>query len=180
MAKKKTARTKKTTARKPARRASTAARGGIPFRTVTPYLSVSDAAAAIDWYKKAFGAKELTRMPGPGGKIMHAEVMIGDSRLMLSDVFPGGVSGDPQTLGGTTSTMHIYHRNIDKLWGQAVAAGARVTMPIEDQFWGDRYGTLKDPFGHNWGLSFKAKMTKEEMERKRQQAMAAMGSGMQP
>jgi len=177
MPKKRTTRAKKAPARKPARRASTAARGGIPFRTVTPYLAVGDAAAAIDWYKKAFGAKELTRMPGPGGKIMHAEVMIGDSRVMLSDVFPGSDTGDPQTLGATTSNMHIYHRNIDKLWRQAVAAGARITMPIEDQFWGDRYGKLKDPFGHNWGLSFKAKMTKEEMERKRQQAMAGMAGG---
>jgi PhnB protein len=180
MPKKRTIRAKKATARKTTRRASTAARGGVPFRTVTPYLAVSDATAAIDWYKRAFGAKELTRMPGPGGKIMHAEVMIGDSRVMLSDVFPGSDTGEPQTLGGTTSNMHIYHRDVDKLWRQAVAAGARVTMPLEDQFWGDRYGKLKDPFGHNWALSFKAKMTKEEMERKRQQAMAAMAGGTQP
>ena len=142
-------------ARKTARRTSSAARGGIPFRTVTPYLAVSDAAAAIDWYKRAFGAKELTRMPGPGGKIMHAEVMIGDSRVMLSDVFRGGDTGAPQTLGGTTSSMHIYHRNVDKLWRQAVAAGASVTMPLEDQFWGDRYGKLKDPSGTTGGCRSK-------------------------
>ena len=171
---------KKRTARKAASKTTrrpSAARPGVPFRTVTPYLTVSDAAGAIDWYKRAFGAKELTRMPAPGGKIMHAELMIGDSRVMLADAFPGGDTREPQALGGTTSNMHVYHRDVDKLWRQAVAAGAQVTMPLDDQFWGDRYGKLRDPFGYNWALSFKAKMTKQEMERKRQQVMAAMAGG---
>jgi len=150
---------------------------GPAFRTVTPYLAVSDAAQAIDWYKKAFGARELSRMPAPGGKLMHAEVMIGDSRVMLSDVFPGSDVRDPSAVGGTTANMHIYSKDVNKLWQQAVATGARVTMPLEDQFWGDRYGKLTDPFGHSWALSFRAKMTKEEMERKRQQAMEMFAAG---
>jgi PhnB protein len=168
------------TARTPTRRAARAPAQHIPFRTVTPYLAIADAAAAIDWYKKAFGARELTRMPGPGGKLMHAEIMIGDSRVMLSDVFPGSDTKDPQALGGTGTYLHIVQRNIDRLWQRAVDAGARVTMPLADQFWGDRYGKLMDPFGHAWGLSYKAKMTKEEMERKRQEAMAAFAGGTHP
>ncbi len=164
-------------ARKKTARRTATARPAVPYRTVTPYLAVSDAAGAIDWYKKAFGAKELTRMPAPGGKVMHAELMIGDSRVMLSDVFPGTDVNHPHGLGGTTSNMHIYHRDVDKLWQQAVAAGAHVTMPLADQFWGDRYGKLTDPFGHSWALSFRAKMTKQEMERKRQQAMQSFADG---
>jgi uncharacterized glyoxalase superfamily protein PhnB len=167
------ARARKTT-RKPARRAAAAA-PRIPYRTVTPYLALSDAGAAIDWYKKAFGARELSRMPGPGGKLMHAEIMIGDSRVMLSDVFPYSDSKDPKTLGGSSTYLHIVQRNIDRLWQRAVSAGARVTMPLENQFWGDRYGKLEDPFGHSWGLSYKAKMTKQEKEQKQREAMAAMG-----
>jgi PhnB protein len=171
---------RKATRRTAARRKATPAAPRIPYRTVTPYLAVGDAAAAIEWYKQAFGAKELSRMPGPGGKIMHAEVMIGDSRVMLSDTFPGSDVQDPRAMGGTTANLHIYQRNIDRLWARAVAAGARVVMPIENQFWGDRYGKLADPFGHSWALSFKAKMTKEEIERKQREAMAAMGMGTGP
>jgi PhnB protein len=147
---------------------------------VTPYLAVSDAAAAIEWYKKAFGARELTRMAAPNGQVMHAEIMIGDSRVMLSDVFPGSDTRDPQSVGGTTTNMHIYHKDVNRLWQQALASGAQVSMPLDDQFWGDRYGKLRDPFGHNWALSYRAKMTKEEMERKRQQAMEAFGGGPPP
>jgi uncharacterized glyoxalase superfamily protein PhnB len=172
---------RKATRRKTARRAAaTTARPRIPYATVTPYLAVSDAAAAIDWYKKAFGAKELSRMPAPSGKLMHAEIMIGDSRVMLSDVFPGSDVLEPRAVGGTTMNLHVHHRNVDKLWQQAVAAGARVVMPLDDQFWGDRYGKLTDPFGHSWALSYKAKMTKEEMARKQQEAMAAFAAGAQP
>jgi PhnB protein len=116
-------------------------------------------------------------MPAPGGKLMHAEVMIGDSRVMLADVFPGSDTRDPRELGGTAANLHICHKDVDKLWKQAVAAGARVTMPLDDQFWGDRYGKLMDPFGHSWALSYRAKMTKDQMERKRQQVMAAFGAG---
>ncbi|MGQ0572424.1 MAG: VOC family protein [Armatimonadota bacterium] len=168
---------RKAPARKATRRTAGAPRPSVAFRTVTPYLAVSDAAQAIDWYKKAFGARELSRMPAPGGKLMHAEVMIGDSRVMLSDVFPGSDVQDPSAVGGTTSNMHIYSKDVNKLWQQAVAAGARVTMPLEDQFWGDRYGKLTDPFGHSWALSFRARMTKEEKERKQQQAMEMFAAG---
>lgn len=187
---KRTGKTRKAAARKAA--ASGATRGGaarkaaaaaaaprIPYATVTPYLAVSDAAAAIDWYKKAFGARELTRMPAPGGRVMHAEVMIGDSRVMLSDVFPGSDVQDPRAIGATTANLHVYHKNVNKLWERALAAGARVTMPLENQFWGARYGKLTDPFGHSWALSYKAKMTKEEMARKQQEVMAAFGAGAQ-
>ncbi len=108
---------------------------------------------------------------------MHAEIMIGDSRVMLSDSFSGSDTKDPHALGGTATYLHIVQKNIDRVWQRAVAAGARVTMPLENQFWGDRYGKLQDPFGHSWGLSYKAKMTKQEMERKRQEAMQAFGAG---
>lgn len=147
---------------------------------MTPYLAVADAAAAIAWYTRALGAKELVRMDGPGGKIMHAELMIGDSRVMLADMFMESDVKDPHSAGVTTVNLHIYHRNVDRLWQQAVAAGARVVMPLDDQFWGDRYGKLRDPFGHSWGLAFKSKLSKAELERKRQEAMAAMGGGAQP
>lgn len=170
----------KAAARRASRRTAPAPRPGVPFRTVTPYLAVSDAAQAIEWYRKAFGARELTRMPAPGGKLMHAELMIGDSRVMLSDVFPGSDLQPPSALGGTTANLHIYHKDVNRLWQQAVAAGARVVMPLDDQFWGDRYGKLTDPFGHSWALSFKAKMTKGEMERKRQQVMTAFAASTHP
>lgn len=149
----------------------------IKFRTVTPYLAVSDAAKAIAWYKKALGAKELTRIPAPGGKLMHAELLIGDSRVMLSDVFPGSDVQDPTTLGGTTTNLHIYHKDVDKVWDRAVKAGARVTMPLQNQFWGERYGKLADPFGHSWAVSYKVKMTKAEMERKQAEAMNTFAAG---
>jgi PhnB protein len=172
---------RRTVARQTARRARAAApRPRIPYQTVTPYLAVSDAAAAIDWYKRAFGARELSRMPAPDGKVMHAEILIGDSRVMLSDVFPGSDVQHPRAVGTTTTNLHVYHRNVDRLWQQAIAAGATVTMPLDDQFWGDRYGKLTDPFGHSWALAFKAKMTKEERERKQREAMAMFGAGAQP
>lgn len=185
--KRRAARTATRTARRraPARKRATARRPAIvrlriPYRTVTPYLAVADAAAAIDWYKRAFGARELSRMAGPGGKIMHAEIMIGDSRVMLADMFMERDVQDPGSAGVTTVNLHVYHRNVDRLWQQAVAAGARVVMPLEDQFWGDRYGKLHDPFGHSWALSWKSKLSKAELERKRQETMAAMGTGAQP
>jgi uncharacterized glyoxalase superfamily protein PhnB len=174
-AKAKTARARKPAARR-GRRVRKAPAPRVPFRTVTPYLTVSDAAAAIEWYKKAFRARELMRMPGPGGKVMHAEIMIGDSRVMLADPFPGSDTKDPQALGGTATYLHVVQKRIDRLWQRAVGAGARVTMPLANQFWGERYGRLQDPFGHSWGLSYKAKMTKQEMEHKRQEMMQAFGA----
>jgi len=123
------------------------------FHTVTPALVVRDAAKAIDFYKKALGAQELVRMPSPDGKIMHAELKIGDSIIFLSDEMPmpGGIKS-PQTLGGCTCTLNVYVPNVDETFKQAIAAGGKESMPVADQFWGDRYGQLADPFGHKWSL----------------------------
>ena len=150
------------------------------FRTVTPYLSLDRAAEAIEWYKKAFSAKELDRQEVPGGKIMHARIKIGDSIIMMSDVFPGAPTQTPTALGNTTVTLHVYSKNVDKLWQQAVDAGAKANMPLADQFWGERYGQLRDPFGHMWSVSQRISMTKAEMKEKQEQAMAMMGGAQAP
>lgn len=140
-------------------------------RTLTPYLAIRGAGEAIDWYRKTWGAKEVDRMAAPGGGIMHAELRLGDSTFYVSDIFPGSDVQDARDLKATTVNIHFYSRNVDKLWEQAVAAGATVTMPLEDQFWGDRYGRLIDPFGQSWALSYKSKLGKAELERKREEAM---------
>jgi len=120
--------------------------------SVTPSIVVDGAAKAIDFYKKAFGAEELSRFPGPDGKIMHAEIRIGDSPIMLADEMPGPGKG-PKAYGGTPVSFFIYRDNVDAGWKQAVNAGAKTIMPLEDQFWGDRTGCLEDPFGHRWWLA---------------------------
>ena len=150
------------------------------FRTVTPYLSINGAAAAIDWYKKAFGAKEIVREPTPDGKLMHAQIRIGDSILMMSDVFPGTSSQSPDVLGNSSVTLQVYVKNVDKLWQQAVDAGAKITMPLDNMFWGERYGQLTDPFGHHWSLSEQIKMSKAERDEKQKQAMAMFSQGQHP
>lgn len=146
------------------------------FHAVTPSLTVRGAAQAIDFYKKALGAEELVRMPGPEGKIMHAELKIGDSIIFLSDEFPGmGVSKSPQTLGGCTGTLNLYVNDVDQIFKQAIAAGGKETMPVADQFWGDRYGTFVDPFGFAWGVgTHKEDLTAEEMNQRMQDFMASM------
>lgn len=123
------------------------------YHTVTPYLSIKNAASAIDFYKKAFNAKELFRMADPSGKIGHAELQIGDSKIMLSDEFPGMSMPSPQTVGGASIGIHLYVENVDALFKQAVAAGAKVDRPVSDQFYGDRLGKLTDPFGHTWSIA---------------------------
>ena len=124
--------------------------------TFAPYLTVSDAAAAIEFYKQAFGAVELVRHPAPGtDKVMHAHLVIHGGHLMLSDDFSQSMDGKsetPEALGGSPVTFHIHTENADAVWDKAVAADAQVTMPIADQFWGDRYGQLRDPFGHRWSI----------------------------
>ncbi len=150
------------------------------FRTVTPYLAIEGAAEAIEWYKKAFDAKELEREPTPDGKLMHGRVRIGDSIVMMSDVFPGASTKAPKTLGDTTVTLHIYAKNVDKLFQQAVDAGAQVTMQLDNQFWGERYGQLRDPFGHHWSVSQRIQMTKSEKDEKQKQAMAKFSQGEHP
>jgi uncharacterized glyoxalase superfamily protein PhnB len=123
------------------------------FHTITPQLVVNGVAEAIDWYTKALGANELVRNLAQDGKsIMHSELLLGDSRFFVVDEFPGSMAS-PASLGGTSITLHLYVRDVDALFGRAVAAGATVLMPVADQFWGDRYGILKDPFGHRWSIA---------------------------
>jgi PhnB protein len=123
------------------------------FHTVTPSLVVRGAAAAIEFYQKAFGAVLRTSMPGPGGLLMHAEIQIGDSILMLVDEMPGPGGKAPPTYGGTSVGLMLYLPDVDAAWKRAVDAGAKVLQPLADQFWGDRYGRLADPFGHDWALA---------------------------
>ena len=120
------------------------------YHTVTPYLACADAAQAIAFYKKAFGAKELLRIPGPGGKIGHAELRIGDSRVMLADEYRDMDFLGPLSRGGSAVHLHIYMPNADKVVERAVEAGAKVVQPLEDKFYGDRTGSVQDPFGHVW------------------------------
>ena len=120
------------------------------YSVVTPYLSVRGAAEAIEFYKKAFGAKEVMRMPGPEGKLGHAEVAIGGARVMLSDEYPPMDFVGPQSRGGTTVHIHVYVKDADRVVKQAEGAGAKVVRPVQDQFYGDRSGTVQDPFGHVW------------------------------
>lgn len=137
------------------------------YHTVTPYLILNDAAGALAFYKKAFGATELVRMPGPGGKIMHAEIKIGDSPIMLADEFPEMGARSPQAYGGTPVSLALYVEDVDARVDQAVAAGATVRRPVADQFYGDRSGTVEDPFGHVWTLStHKEDVSPEEMQRR--------------
>lgn len=123
------------------------------MHTITPHLVCAGAADAIGFYVKAFGAVELGRMPGPDGKLMHAQVKIGDSMLMLVDEMPQWGALGPKALKGSPVTLHLYVPDVDASFAQAVAAGATVTMPVTDMFWGDRYGQVQDPFGHNWSIA---------------------------
>ena len=150
------------------------------FRTVTSYLVVNNANGAIEFYKKAFGAKELRKNATPDGRIMNARIKIGDSIVMLSDEFPGSATKSPLTLGTSTVTLHVYTKNVDKLWTQAIEAGATATMPLDNQFWGERYGQLVDPFGHHWSLSQQIKMSAKEMEEKQKAAMAMFAAAEHP
>jgi len=123
------------------------------FHTITPQLVVSGVAKAIDWYTEALGANELLRNTAPDGKsIMHSELLLGDSRFFVVDEFQGSMIS-PLRLGGTPVTLHLYVEDVDDLFDRAVAAGASVIMPVADQFWGDRYGMLSDPFGHRWSIA---------------------------
>ena len=145
------------------------------YRTVTPYLSVDDAKKAIEFYKRAFGAKERARMAGPNDMIAHAELEIGDSVIMLADAFPQASVRPPKELGGTTGALFMYVEDVDEIVQQAIDAGATVTMPVEDQFWGDRFGKVADPFGHEWQIATHVEdLTPEEIARRGQEAMAAI------
>ena len=146
------------------------------YHTLTPYLRVRDGAKAIEFYKRAFGAEEITRMAGPDGKgVMHAELRIGDSPVMLGEEMKEWGALCPESLGGTGSGIHMYVPAVDAAMARAEAAGGKVTMPVADQFWGDRYGKLKDPFGHEWSLAtHKEDPTPEEMDRRMKEMFAQM------
>jgi len=145
------------------------------YHTLTPFLTVRNAARAIEFYKQAFGAQERGVAKGPDGKVMHAELKIGDSVIMLSDEYPEFGSLSPQSVGGSPMGLHIYIENVDAAFDRAVKAGAQVEMPVMDQFWGDRYGKLKDPFGHKWSIATHVKdMSADEMKRSMDDAMSKM------
>jgi PhnB protein len=142
------------------------------YHSVTPYLIVNGAAKAIDFYKRAFGAVELMRMPGPDGKIGHAEIRIGDSAIMLADEHPQMGFRSPQALGGTPVSLMVYVERVDEVFGRAVAGGAKELQAIKDQFYGDRSGTLQDPFGHTWTVATHVEdVPPEEMRRRAEKFM---------
>jgi PhnB protein len=141
------------------------------MRSVTPHLVVDGAVSAIDFYRNAFGAQEEGRLAGPEGKLMHAQLRIGDSAVMLVDEFPQWGSVGPKSLGGSPVTIHLYVEDADATFARATAAGATVKMPVQDMFWGDRYGLVTDPFGHHWSIATHVRdVSPEEMR----QAMAQM------
>ena len=145
------------------------------FHTVTPSLVVQNAAKAIDFYKKALGAQERTRMASPDGKISHAELQIGDSIVFLSDEMPNLGSKSPQSVGTNTGGLFLYVEDVDRDFKRAVDAGGKSTMPVADMFWGDRYGTFVDPFGHTWSLATrKEDLTQREMEERAKDYYAQM------
>jgi PhnB protein len=142
------------------------------YHAVTPYLIVKGAARAIDFYVTAFGASELMRMPGPNGTVMHAEIKIGDSVIMLADEPAGGTAKSPLAMGGTSVSLMIYVDEVDKVFGRALGLGAKEARAVQDQFYGDRSGNLTDPFGHVWTIAtHQEDVSPEEIERR----MAAMG-----
>jgi uncharacterized glyoxalase superfamily protein PhnB len=146
------------------------------YHTVTPHLTVRGAAQAIEFYKRAFGAEEQMRMPGPDGKsVMHAELKIGNSIIFLNDEYPDTRCRSPLSLGGIAGSLHLYVEDVDAAFKRAVAAGAQVRMPVADMFWGDRYGKVVDPFGHEWGIgTHKEDLTPDEILKRRDAFFAQM------
>ena len=143
------------------------------YRNVTPYLVVTGAANAIEYYKKVFGATEVMRFPSPGGKIGHAEIRIGDSTVMLADDNPEMGYKAPKAFGGSPISLLVYVPDVDKTVDRAVAAGAKLTRPVADQFYGDRTGGLEDPFGHQWYVATHIEDVSPDEMRKRSEAMVA-------
>jgi PhnB protein len=147
------------------------------YHSVSPYLAVEDAASAIEYYVTAFDAREVVRMDAPGGKIGHAELEVGDSRIMLSDPFPGSSTQPPKQLGGTSTSVFMYVEDVDAVVKRAVEAGATITMEVADQFWGDRFGTITDPFGHVWSIATHVEdVPPEEMAERAKAAMGTIGA----
>ena len=147
------------------------------YRTVTPYLAVNNAEAAIDFYKRAFGAREVIRHGAPGGKVGHAELMIGDSMIMLADEFPEMDTHGPRHYGGSPVSLHLYVEDVDSLAKRAEQAGAKIVRPLEDKFYGDRLGTLEDPFGHTWHISTHIEDVSPEEIQRRMKALIARHAG---
>ena len=147
------------------------------YHTITPYLTCKSSAQAIEYYKSVFGATEIMRMSGPDGKIGHAEMQIGDSKLMLADEFPG-MSAAPTPGSKSPCALFLYLENVDATFNRAVSAGAKVDMPLANQFWGDRYGKLTDPFGHQWALAQHVEdVSPDEMMRRQKEFAAKMAKG---
>ena len=147
------------------------------YSSVTPYLIVDGAAKALDYYKMAFEAQELMRMPGTDGKIAHAEIQIGNAKVMLADESPQMGHRSPTTLGGSGTGLMLYVNDVDDTFQRAVAGGAEVRQPVKDQFYGDRTGTIIDPFGHQWTIATHVEdVSPEEMQRRMQEMMKAMGA----
>ncbi len=148
------------------------------YSAVTPYLILGDAARAIDFYKQAFGAAEVMRMPGPGGKVGHAEITIGGAHLMLADEFPDMNCKGPKAYGGSPISIMIYVPDVDATVARAAAAGAKITKPVQDQFYGDRSGTIEDPFGHTWHVATHTEdLSEAELRRRADEAMKKMMAG---
>ena len=151
------------------------------FNTVSTYLIVPNAVEAMEFYAKAFGAKAVSRMPGPDGQsTMHAEMCLGDSMLMLSDENPEWGMTAPATLGGTASSLHLYVEDADAAFKRAVDAGCAVEFPVDDVFWGDRYAKVKDPYGHSWGIATHTEdLSDDELQKRAAEWFASMGDGCQ-
>jgi PhnB protein len=148
--------------------------GSIPegYHSITPYLSIEGAAAAIAFYQEAFGAREVMRMAAPGGKVGHAEVEIGGSRIMLADEYPDMGFRSPKAIGGSPVSLHLYVADVDAVTSRALAAGAKELRPVKDQFYGDRTGTIEDPFGHVWHIATrKEDLAPDELKRRADEAM---------
>lgn len=146
------------------------------YHTVTPYLIAKGASDAIEFYKQAFGAKETMRLPGPGGAVMHAEVQVGDSRIMIADEFPEMDVLAPQAPGHSGASICLYVENVDEAVAQATQAGATIQRPLQDQFYGDRSATLQDPFGHVWTIATHVEdVSEEEIQRRMEEMMSGSG-----
>ena len=147
------------------------------YNTLSPSLAVDNAAEAIEFYKRAFGAQERGRMEGPGGTIAHAELQIGDSVVMLADPMPQASTKPPKEVGGTTVNLFMYVEDVDAVVRKAVDAGATLTMPVDDMFWGDRFGSVTDPYGHSWSVATHVEdIPPEEMAERGRAALAQMTS----
>jgi len=170
--------------RSPRRARSTRSTGTTPipagYPPLIPFLAVQGGLEALEFYKKAFGARELSRETTPDGRLITGRIRIGSSMLMLSDVFAGDDVIAPSSAGATTVTLQLYTKDVDRAWDRAVAAGAKVVIPLDETYWGERHGHLIDPFGHHWSLAMRVRMGREEKAKKRAEAYAGFARGEHP